>query len=124
MLGRDMPLETYKVLHIVGLAALALGFGGMLMAPAASDRQAPRFAVLLHGLGLLVLLVAGFGIMARLGFTSWPWPGWVLAKMGIWLLLGAMPMLLRRGIVPRPLGWLLVLGLVALAAWLALFKPI
>ena len=40
----------------------------------------------MHGIGLLISLVAGFGLMARLGVS---FPGWAVAKIVIWLGLGA-----------------------------------
>ena len=59
-----MSYDFYKILHMVGIAALSLGLGGMF---ANSGNRKP-FAIL-QGIGLLLMLVSGFG----LGFT-WAWP--------------------------------------------------
>jgi hypothetical protein len=40
-----------------------------------------------HGVGLLLLLVAGFGMLARLNIHGFPL--WVVLKLVIWLTLGA-----------------------------------
>jgi hypothetical protein len=71
-----MSYEVYRILHIAGLSMLALGLGGILLAPGGAEGKASRLGVFLHGLGLLVMLVAGFGMMAKLAI-AWPWPGWL-----------------------------------------------
>jgi hypothetical protein len=68
------------------------------------------------------MLVAGFGMLARLQI-HWPWPTWVIAKVVIWVALAALPMLARRRRLPA-LAWVvLIAGLATGAAALALFKP-
>ena len=116
-----MPYETYKLLHVVGLLLLFLGMGGQLLG-ARSEPRAPKVTAILHGAGLFVMLVAGFGMMARLGI-QWPWPGWLIAKLGVWLTIGALPVLARRQILPLGPAWLVASGLGGLAAWLAISKP-
>lgn len=125
-----MSYEFYRLLHLVGLMAVFLSLGGTaLQAMARADHQgdgdppAPTHRGLVasvHGLGLLVMLISGFGILAKakLGF-----PGWVHGKLAIWLALGAAPVLLKRKPqLAKPLFFLLlVLGFVA--AYLAGFKP-
>ena len=62
-------------------------------------------------------------MLARLEITAFPWPGWVFAKFGIWLAIGAAPALIHR-VVPKARLWLvLVLLLGVPAAYLALYKP-
>jgi len=114
-----MSLEFYKVLHIAGLVMVALGFGALLWTP--KDAERPRMGVMLHGIGMLVMLVAGFGTLAKLHVDVAT--AWVLFKLMIWLTLGALPALVRTGTVPRKLGWITVVALAAAAAWLAIAKP-
>jgi len=115
-----MSLEFYRVLHVTGLALVLLGAGATLLV-----KDAPRkLAMALHGIGLLVMFGAGFGAMAKLGLGSpSDWPAWLILKMVIWFLVASIPALVRHGTVPRPLGWILVVLLVACAAWLAIVKP-
>lgn len=116
-----MSLETYKIIHITGLALLFLGLGGMLLTPA--DKR-PKLGYVLHGLGLLALLVAGFGLMARMGIMGpGNWPVWLWCKMCVWLLMALLPMLVKKAIVPPFLGWLVAAAAGGAAAWLALLKP-
>jgi hypothetical protein len=112
-----MTPELYRVLHVLGALALFLGLGGAL---SHEPGKAPKIFVGLHGLGLLALIVAGIGVAHR---TNLGWPNWLIAKMGVWVLLGALPMLVRRAIINRFLGLLLALGLGGAAAWLAITKP-
>ena len=117
-----MPYETYKLLHVVGLLLLFLGMGGQLLGSGAGRGRAPKGTAILHGVGLLAMLVGGFGMMARLGI-HWPWPGWLIAKLGVWLAIGALPVLVRRQVLPRGPAWLIVAALGPLAAWFAIAKP-
>lgn len=80
--------------------------------------------MILHGLGLFIVLLGGFGLLARIGVMhGMSWPGWVWAKLGIWLVLGAIVVIPRRK--PEWAAPLLVIlpTLGGVAAWLAIFKP-
>lgn len=114
-----MDPTIYRQIHLIGVIVLFLGLGGML-SHAGRDQKAPWVYAVLHGLGLLAILVAGFGSQARLelGF-----PGWLLVKIGVWILLAALPFLVRRGWIPAFLAWLVAAGLGGLAVWLAVLKP-
>ena len=71
---------------------------------------------------MVVLFVAGFGLLARLGYFGGI-PAWAWLKMLVWLLLAAAAFPLRRW--PAAAGALLLLlpALGALAVWLAVSKP-
>lgn len=117
-----MPYAIYKLLHVVGLMLLFLGIGGLLLGARSEQGRASKGPAILYGVGLAVMLVAGFGMMARLGI-DWPWPGWLVAKLAVWLTIGALPVLVGRQILPRGLAWLLAAVLGGVAAWLAINKP-
>jgi hypothetical protein len=112
-----MDPNTYRLLHVVGVLVVFLGLGGML---AAEPGKAPKLFGMLHGVGLLVMLVAGIGFAHKSGLG---WPHWMIAKIGCWLLVGAVPTLVKRGMLTRLLGLLLALGLGGVAVWLAQAKP-
>lgn len=116
---------AYSLLHLVGAFLLFFGFGVSLMQSRldeAGQQAARRWAGILHGLGLAVLLVAGFGLLARLGI-HWPWPGWVWGKVIVWLALGGVIVAYKRSLGPVYARIIAVLALGALAAWLAVYKP-
>lgn len=117
-----MSYTFYKTLHLVSMMALFLGFGVVIaLAMARAEQSKARIlGAILSGVGLLLALVSGFGMQAKgnLGF-----PNWLLAKIGIWVLIGGMTVLIKR--VPNLawLWWILLLALGAAATWLALYRP-
>ncbi|MCA8941398.1 MAG: hypothetical protein KDB80_02460 [Planctomycetes bacterium] len=117
-----MSHDTYKIIHIAGILILFTALGAAFLGKRGEDGKAPRSAMMLHGIAMLVILVAGFGLLARREI-HWPWPGWVFAKLGIWIVLGALPVLVKRKVVPAALAWLIAVALGACAAWLAIAEP-
>lgn len=120
-----MSYPVYKLLHLVGLFLVFTSMGGLVLhaAQGGSRHGLARGLVFgTHGIGLLLLLVSGFGMLARLGMTS-NIPGWAWAKVVVWLVIGGLAALpLRVPALARPL-WVVVPILGTLAAWLALFEP-
>jgi hypothetical protein len=121
-----MSLAAYKVLHLLSAFLLFAALGGFTLAALArrGDRERGRsLAAASHGIALVLLLVTGFGALARLDISNPAlWPGWVWAKLAIWLLLGAAVMVRRFPGAAQVLWWLWpILG--GVAAWLALYKP-
>jgi len=122
-----MSLAAYKLLHVAGVVFLFAALGGSVLihwSGGASDR-ARKIAGITHGLALLLVAVAGFGALARLGLTSLDLiPAWAWWKMVLWVLLGAAPFVLRKKPGLAGLLWWLLPVLGATAAWLALYKPV
>ena len=120
--------SLYNVVHIVGLAALIAALGGMALHGASGGTRATsgarRLAAALHGLGALLILVGGFGMLARLGVMHGAgFPGWIWLKLGIWVLLAiAAALPYRRPALARPL-LVAVPVLAGIAAWAAIYKP-
>lgn len=120
-----MSYEFYKVLHLTGVILVFSGLVGLLtvkMSGGVVAGKVKSLVFLSHGLGLLLALVGGFGLMARLGLHQGI-PGWIYGKLAIWLILGgAIAVLKRKG----QLGWPLFLGLIVIfiaAGYLAVVKP-
>ena len=111
-----MDYSTYKIIHLTGIAALALGTGGMM----AGGNKRVLFSIL-QGIALLVMLVSGFGLLAKLhlGF-----PHFAIVKTVLWLVIGALPVLFRRLNVPTPVAIVVSLTLVGIMAWLGVMKPV
>ncbi len=122
-----MTLAAYKVLHVLGILFLFTALGGLLYASSSAAAQTPagrKIAGMLHGLGLVVILVSGFGALARLGLSNpGGWPLWVWLKALLWLAMGAVLVLIRRAPGLNRLLWFLLPVLGAVAAYLALYKP-
>ena len=123
-----MSYLAYKLVHLLGIFAMLVGLGGMAAHAAAGhsreENKSLRALMFLHGFGALVALTGGFGLLARLELESdGIFPGWLWAKIGLWLVLGGLIALpYRKQGLAR---WLLfVLPLVGLiGAYLANYKP-
>lgn len=122
-----MPYAAYKWLHLIGVFLLLLALGSVathaMNGGTRESNAARRLSSISHGVGLLLVLVAGFGLLARLHIMGAGLPGWVWAKIGVWVVLGGMLVLPYR--MPRHAGalWGVTLLLAAVAAWLAIYKP-
>lgn len=123
-----MSYEFYKVLHLLGILLLFAALGGAAMSAlrGGSEEQVRPYRKLMaatHGTAILVIFVAGFGLMARLGMMGGGWPLWIWVKLGVWAVLGIAIGLVRR----KPeLGrlWFFVLPAIgAIAAYMAITKP-
>jgi hypothetical protein len=123
-----MDPSFYVVMHLVGIMLLFCGLGGLAVhaavgaVPEAGGRVR-TLLVIAHGVGLVLILVGGFGLLAKKLHISGSWPAWVYAKLLVWLALGGVLALFKRKpALARPL----LLGSVALggaAAYLAVYKP-
>ena len=119
-----MSYGFYKVVHVLGLLMLFSGLAGMIVhAGTGGDRSRNplrRALASLHGGGLVLLLVSGFGILGEVGLG---FPVWAMAKLGLWLAFGALVAIpYRKPEWNGALLWLLpILG--ALAGYLAFYKP-
>ena len=102
-----MSLEFYKVLHLVGILCLFAGIGGFLTYGFDHTPRA-KMVGMLHGIGLLIVLVSGFGMSAKLGIG---FPVWMIVKLVIWLFLGALLAFAKKGTL-RPRNAVLI-GLAA-----------
>ena len=117
-----LSYQVYKLMHYAGIILVFISFGGLLFAkPKDNPNKATLFA--LHGTGLILILVAGFGLLARLGLAQSGIPPWVWAKLTVWIILGGLIALIKRKphwkkfLIPL----LVALGLTAAA--FALYKP-
>ncbi len=116
---------VYKVMHLVGVLMVFLALGGVVTNAVVDGRKHVgwrRSIAITHGVGMLLSLVGGFGLLARLGLVQ-GLPGWVWVKLAIWLFLGlTIGVLARKPAWAKPL-WVLVLLLGGVSAYLAGSKP-
>jgi hypothetical protein len=120
-----IPYQIYKLIHLVGMMMLFISFGGLILyALHGGDRKHPWRKVLLatHGTGIILALVGGFGLLARIGIF-WPWPGWVAIKVAIWVIFAALPTIILRNPARTRTLWWTVVVLGGIAAYLAGQKP-
>lgn len=123
------PRDFYEVLHIIGIAMLFLAIGGVSVHAANGGTKATtstrRLVSSIHGFGALLILVGGFGMLARIGLKHGEgFPGWLWVKLAIWIILSAIVVLpYRRPALARPFIALLPF-LAGVAVYMALYKPI
>ena len=106
----------YKIIHLVGISVLALGVGGMM----AGGEKRKTFAML-QGIGLLVMLISGFGLLAKLGLG---YPHFAIVKTALWLVTGMLPVIFRKLRTPLPAAILVSNILVSIMAYLGVMKPL
>lgn len=120
-----MSYEFYKILHLTGLILLFSGLVSLLtlkVVGADVSGSAKKFSFITHGVGLFLVLLSGFGLLARLGMVR-DLPGWIYVKLAIWLYFGVTIALIKR---KGQLGWILYLPMLVifiLAAYLGVNKP-
>jgi len=112
-----MLLAT-KILHHLGLILVIYALGGVALhryTGGSRDFAARRFIALVHGIGMLLLFLGGFGQAHLHGFAAWIW-----IKLAVWLLLGLSLAILYRA--PARLAYWIVPGFALIAALAVLLK--
>ena len=119
--------QFYNVVHIFGIALAVAALGGaalLVMTRGTHDvRPARRTLAIMHGIGAFLVLLGGFGMLARLGIVQDGFPGWVWGKLVVWAIVAAALFVPYR--MPgwaRPLLFIVPV-LIAVAAYLAVYKP-
>lgn len=121
-----MSYEFYKILHLTGLVLLFSGLIALLTLKVMGSVVAgstKKFAFMTHGIGLFLVLLSGFGLLARMGMAR-DFPNWIYLKLAIWLYFGASIALIKR---KGQLGWILYLPMLIIfiiAAYLGVVKPV
>lgn len=124
-----LPYTFYKVVHLIGIALVVSALGGTAVhAMSGGTKQtngARGLQAALHGVGALLILVGGFGMLARLGFSHGAmFPGWLIVKLLVWVTAAALLFVpYRKPSLARPI-YLAVPVLVGLATYMAVYKPI
>ena len=120
-----VPATIYRVVHFLGLFLLFGGLGALSALFAAGTPPTSQLHKLIYrtfGVGMFLVLLGGFGLLARLLTSEGDWGLWIWIKLVIWISLGLMPLVARSG--PSRARWLLLgvplLG--AIAAFAVVFK--
>lgn len=106
----------YNYMHVLGIILTFLCYGMYL---ARDNSQKSKGLAIVHGVGLLILLISGGGMAAKLKLGA-PW--WMLVKIALWVVLGAMIIFIKR----KPdlnvaFAWIICI-IAAFAAYLGIFK--
>lgn len=117
-----MSYLTYKILHLVAILFLFTSLGSLAVLGRSEKASLRKLAGIVHGVSVVVILVAGFGLLARLGFFG-NIPAWAWVKLALWAVLAAAVWPLRRRPEWGAALWLALPILGGVAAWLAVAKP-
>lgn len=119
-----MSYDFYKMMHFLGIFLVLSALGGQFVQAlnGGDPKQSPgrRWIGMFHGIGLLLVLVAGFGMLAKLQLSI---QGWTVAKLVIWIVLGGAGAIAARKRSVAGMLWVLTVVLGVAAAYLARFKP-
>ena len=118
-----IPYAAYKFIHIIGVIFLFLSLGAYLMLSSNKVETGRRLAGITHGIAAFIILLGGFGLLARLGISSASgWPLWVWVKLAVWVILAVVIVLIKRRPELRTLLWFIIPILGAVAAYMAIYK--
>lgn len=115
-----MSEEFYKVLHFASLFFFAGGLGAMFF-----SEKPTKAMKILTGVSSFLILVAGMGLIKHLGISHGEgFPGWINAKIGLWVVLAAAGPILTKRFKGNPVKIYVPLLLVMVViAYLAVNKP-
>jgi hypothetical protein len=122
-----MPYAVYKLVHFLGIftviTVLAAASMYVLRGGTRTDNPYRKVMGAAHGVGAFLILLGGFGMLARLGIMHGGLPLWVYFKLAIWVTLsGAIAVVYRGPGLARTLMFAVPL-LAVLAGAIALYKP-
>jgi len=123
-----MPHSIYLIIHVIGLALTVQAVGMAVVSasratePDAGEGSDRKIIAMFHGIGLILLVLGGFGMLARLGIM-FPWPIWIWVKLIVWITFGASTVMIRKRPETARLWMFLAVVLVAISATMAIMKP-
>ncbi|MDH3598715.1 MAG: hypothetical protein OEU26_03635 [Candidatus Tectomicrobia bacterium] len=116
--------EIYKLIHLFGVIMIFVSVGGIMLyalnGGTKADNTLGKTAAITHGIGLVFVLVAGFGLLARKNIG---WEGWVFVKLFIWIVLGGVTGLIYKLGTRGQWLWYVVILLGVIAVYMVLFRP-
>ncbi len=116
-------IYIYNIIHVTGAFAVMLAYG-MLIARglAAPDNVALRkFGAIASGIGLFLILLGGFGLMARYQYSYTNL--WVIGKYILFFALGFLIIFLNRKPELGKIWFAVTLLIGALSVYLCVVKP-
>jgi len=103
-----------KTLHLAGVFALFASLGATML-----GGSHKKSASALHGISLVFILLIGFAMLKKPPMDQY----WWMAKLGIWLFIGAAPVLARKKVMPPVIVLTLCLVAAVAASYLGIYKP-
>lgn len=115
--------QIYKILHVVSIVM----FFALYAAAAVKAQRGEKFKLetILTGVCLVIILIAGMGLVARIGIPHGEsWPIWLKAKLGIWIVIGVSGHMILKRFSQFAMKYFWASSvLLVLASYLANYKP-
>jgi hypothetical protein len=119
--------DAYKIVHLVGILVVFMALGGLSLhainGGTRDTNTGRRIVGITYGVGLVLILLGGFGWLGATGAMSAGIPGWTWAKLAIWLVIGGLLALPGRRPELGRVVWFVAPLLGIVAALLARTKP-
>lgn len=114
-----MSYQVYKMIHIVSLVSFFVFY-----AIAATKTENIKKEKIITGILLVLVLVSGMGLIARLGIPhNVAWPTWLRVKLAIFIIIGCSCHMVLKRWHQHAFKFLCVsLGLLTLASYMANYK--
>lgn len=114
-----MSYQFYKILHI---SCIVIFFSTFAMSAVRAKKHKPT--IIINGIALVLILVSGFGLIARIGISHGSgWPLWLNLKVAIWLVVGSIGhVAMKRFPQHLPKVFWGSIGLLVAASYLANYK--
>jgi hypothetical protein len=117
-----MSYEFYKLAHVIAVLFLFTSLGVLAATAGSPSARLRRMASIAHGVALALIFIAGFGLLAKLGYFG-AIPAWAYLKMAVWAVLALAVVPLKRKPEWAPALWLLMPAVGGFAVWLAVTQP-
>ncbi|NVB42575.1 hypothetical protein G6O69_32425 [Pseudenhygromyxa sp. WMMC2535] len=119
--------QLYNLLHVLGIILVFMAFGGWafhgISGGTKETNKARALLAATHGVGILLIIIAGFGMLARVRSMQAGLPGWLHPKLFIWVLFAAAPAVFNRKPEWSKALWFLFPLLAAVSAYFAINHP-
>lgn len=112
--------EVYKIIHLVSIILFTGSIGAQFF-----TQMSTKSVKIISGISSLFILVAGMGLLARIGVShTVGWPVWAYVKLGIWVLVAALGPILAKRLQgeSRAVGYYTIIILMIIAVYSAVTK--
>jgi len=121
----NTKLMLYRTIHVVGIILSFVSLGALATIAARGGEKRSKLPAIGHGVGLFLVLLGGFGMLAvlqKIGMIQ-GWPPWLIVKLLLWIGLGGAIALFKRrpDMVKATMGGCIAFGITAVV--MAVFKP-